>query len=694
MNLLKSMVATTCCLLVTNLIWADDTDYSLHLTTNPGTGAISSLSVNGDTKQMDWLVKTDGTQYPWITKRYGWGLGYFTLTKGAESVKRQWQTPVSVSTDGMTVTYQEDAIRIQVDRKLTGGELTENYTFTNTGKTSVSLYDVGVYTPFNDNYPDAPTCINNRTDVHIWDGGSAAYVNALRMGGFAPHLGLVLTAGAVKSYEIWERGINKANSQTRGIFALNLPDMQLKPGGSYKLAWKVFPHKGNDDFKQRLLNYGNLLVSCNKYVFQKGETARVEIQSSHPLNNSEAFLNGVPVPFKREGDKYVIEQVMNQAGEARFEFRYDGNKTTHADCLVFNNIDELIKTRVHFIRTRQQMSDPNDLRYGAYMVYDNEGDSIYKNDTPNCNPVDRDEGAERTGMGLLLAKEYLLTKDPALKESLLKYADFFRNRLQTEDFKTFSSVDRKGRNRGYNYMWAADFYFLMYRVTGEKKYASYGYETLQSMFRQFGYGFYAIDIPVQRGLQTLKAAGMKKEYAKLLKDFYKTGDIFCKNSVNYPKHEVNYEQSIVAPAIQFLLELYLETGRTKYLDEAKRQLPVLEAFDGFQPSFHLNDIAIRHWDGYWFGKREMFGDTFPHYWSTITAGVFHLYAKATNDMSYQKRAENIVRNNLCLFFEDGKASCAYLYPYKVDGVKAKFYDPYANDQDFALVYYLLVNRDL
>ena len=47
-----------------------------------------------------------------------------------------------------------------------------------------------------------------------------------------------------------------------------------------------------------------------------------------------------------------------------------------------------------------------------------------------------------------------------------------------------------------------------------------------------------------------------------------------------------------------------------------------------------------------------------------------------------------------LFFEDGKASCAYLYPYKIDGVKGQFYDPYANDQDWALVYYLLVNEGI
>ena len=171
--------------------------------------------------------------------------------------------------------------------------------------------------------------------------------------------------------------------------------------------------------------------------------------------------------------------------------------------LIIDNEKELIRKRVDFIRTHQQMTDPKDPRFGAYMVYDNEGDSIYPNNTPNCNPVDRDEGAERVGMGVLLAKQYRLTKDKLLKTSLLNYAHFLREKLQTKDYVTYSSVDQTNRNRGYNYIWVADFYFQMYQATGNKLYAVHGYQTLQSMFRQFGYGFYAIGIPVQLGLQSL-----------------------------------------------------------------------------------------------------------------------------------------------------------------------------------------------
>ena len=688
-NPIRCMTVFLYCLSLSIAIQAQN--HGINFQTNPYTGAISTLTIDGDSHSMNWVLKTDGSQYQWIKEKYGWGLGYLTIDNGKGTTRQEWSTPVSTQPD---IIYQVENIQIQVSRISENGNLTERYTFTNTGKETTRLSEIGIYTPFNDNYPDAPTCLRSRAHAHIWDGGSAAYVNALRMGGTAPHLGLVLTEGYIKSYENWERGRNKGNSHTRGVIALNLPDVQLKHGESYSIAWNIFSHNGNQDFRNKLLEKGSVLVSCNKYVFEKGEKAKIELHSLSPLKNCKLLKNGVPVKLVRKGNSWSAETLMNQTGEVRFDFQYNNGRRTHADCLVYTSVNDLIQKRTEFIRTHQQMNDPDDMRYGAFMVYDNTENQIYKNDTRNCNPVDRDEGAERVGMGVLLAKQYLITRQPELKEPLIRYANFIRKRLQTKDYVTYSSVDKTGRNRGYNYMWVAEFYFQMYKVTGDKQYATDGYKTLCAMFRQFGHDFYAIGIPVSLGLNTLKKAGMEDEYQHLKSEFIKSGDIFLKNGTNYPKHEVNYEQSIVAPSLQFLLQLYQETGIQKYLDGVQQQMPVLEAFNGFQPSYHLHDISIRHWDGYWFGKREMFGDTMPHYWSTVTAAVFHHYAQCTGDSSYQQRAEEIVRNNLCLFFEDGKASCAYLYPHKVNGEKTHFYDEYANDQDWALVYYILVNKGL
>lgn len=130
----------------------------------------------------------------------------------------------------MKVLYREGDIRILIKREIKQGDLVEEYSFTNEGEEPVSLYDVAIYTPFNDNYPDAQQCINSRAHMHIWKGGSAAYVNAIRMGAFTPYLGLVVTDGAIRNYEIWERGRKKANSQTRGIIALDLPGFIVEAG--------------------------------------------------------------------------------------------------------------------------------------------------------------------------------------------------------------------------------------------------------------------------------------------------------------------------------------------------------------------------------------------------------------------------------------------------------------------------------
>jgi hypothetical protein len=183
---------------------------------------------------------------------------------------------------------------------------------------------------------------------------------------------------------------------------------------------------------------------------------------------------------------------------------------------------------------------------------------------------------------------------------------------------------------------------------------------------------------------------MLRERDMLLAAYRRQAACFMENGIDYPIHEVNYEQTIVAPAVTVLLEMYLATGERHYLDAVAPHLRCLEAFNGLQPDYHLHDIAIRHWDAYWFGKYRVWGDTFPHYWSSVTGLAFQRYWEATGDESYRARARTILRNNLCLFDESGFGSCAYIYPKTIEGRPGGYYDPNANDQDWALVHYLMV----
>ena len=126
--------------------------------------------------------------------------------------------------------------------------------------------------------------------------------------------------------------------------------------------------------------------------------------------------------------------------------------------------------------------------------------------------------------------------------------------------------------------------------------------------------------------------------------------------------------------------------RNKYLDAAKIQLDVLELFNGLQPDCHLYETAIRHWDGYWFGKCRLYGDTFPHYWSALTGNAYSDYGDIIGSNEYKKRADYSHRSVLSLLNSDGTATCAYVYPTSINGISANYADPYANDQDWGLYF--------
>jgi hypothetical protein len=654
------------------------------------TGSIQRISIDGDGRDMNWILKTDGSQYEWVKENYGWGLGEMVIVKGGSETKKSWLQPEKIESKGQTSvsSYDLGDIEVTLTRSMDRNDLVEEIAFRNKSNDAVSLKDIAINTPFNDNYPDSETCRYARTNAHIWNGNHNAYVNAMHMSNRAPHLGFALVEGNIVSYEIRERGMKKGMSNFRGVILMNPENATLDAGKSYTLKWRFFSHNGWDDFFDKLVAYGSVVGRSDRYAYSMGETARVEFEHNGKIKKPSITVNGQELKTVSKDNKIVAEYPVNEPGDLTFRLNYDNGKTTYVQCLGISGEKELIKKRVDFIIDRQQYHNPKDSRDGAYLVYDNDLNKLVITDTAEKRRSDTDEGRERLGMGILLALQYQDTKDEKIKASLIKYAEFVRT-IQREDYTTFSSADHKSRNRPYNYPWVAHFYFEMFNVTNDKEFLLHGYRTMKMFFKQFGHNFYAIGLPV-KGYYLLKEHGFTEEAESLLDDLKKTADTYNSNGWRYPKSEVNYEQTIVASGVILQLQMYQLTKDEKYLRGAEEQLPQLESFAGFQPSYFLNEISIRHWDGYWFGKERLWGDTFPHYWSMMNALAYSLYAECTGDKSCQKRAENIAGNNLCQFFEDGKASCAFIYPAKVDGQKAHKFDPYANDQDWALVYYFMI----
>ena len=255
---------------------AGATDGHVCFATNPATGAIASLSLAGDTTNMNWMLRTDGSQYAWVTPKYGWGLGYFSI----DGCTFSWQTPTALADGGRRVEYVAGGVRIEVERSEAEGGFAERFTFVNEGAAPVRLTDMGIYTPFNDNYPDARTCLTERCHAHIWPGGAAAYVEAQRMSGRGSEVGLMLTQGNVVDYDIWERGPERANSNFRGVVALCPADTTLGAGGRMTVGWRVFACDGPADFRRCVLRYGGALAGADRYVATVGDTVRVALQTA------------------------------------------------------------------------------------------------------------------------------------------------------------------------------------------------------------------------------------------------------------------------------------------------------------------------------------------------------------------------------------------------------------------------------
>lgn len=574
----------------------------------------------------------------------------------------------------------------QVENRREGDVITTRITISNPGSKPVftTMDSIGIAFPLEDRYDGSDICMVRRCHTHIFCGENISYIMALRMGGEAPHLGMVLTEGSLSRYSVMRDTAQRSND--RGCFYLHPSPMELAPGESSVISWVIFPHEGREDFRRQAREYTRFVeVEAERYVLFPGERNRIMVRPGFPAHS--VTINGEAAMY--EDGVFFLEDRAEEPGEKVYHVEVDGIRTW---CRTYVHIspEQLSGNRCLFIAEKQQYRGKEPSLQGAYLLYDNEeGHVVYR-------PVnDYNGGRERVCMGVLMARYLQLgygdeDRRKELEDSLEQYTSYvLRELVNPETGRVYNDIGRDlSYKRLYNFPWFATFFTELYRLYGKRDYLIYACRILKVFYGDGGEKFYPIDLPILAVSKALEKEGMAAEKADLTAHFIEHARNLMEKGLHYPASEVNYEQSIVAPAADILLQVHLLTGERVYLEAAERQLAVLELFNGQQPDYHLHEVAIRHWDGYWFGKYQLYGDTFPHYWSALTGNVFALYAQITGDEKYAKRAEDSRRAVLPMIFPDGSASCAYLYPYRVNGVRGEFYDPYANDQDWGLYFYL------
>lgn len=547
---------------------------------------------------------------------------------------------------------------LTTNRKIIDNVLKEEYIFTNITDEIITFEvgELGIWATFNDSYEGSLICKDQKCHAHIWLGGTSSWINAMAMKSEPPHLGLMLTKGSLITYSV-ER---ENSSNDRGDILLLSDKQTVKPGESYTVSWDIFVHN-NTDFFDILKKYQNFLdVESDYFTFFESENPKVLI------NGKEILL-----------DNKLGYRTYN-VGDAFFRYQ------------VKPDIDSLSQKRCRFIYEKQQETEKGDLE-GAYLIYDNEEKCRYFEEWPNPN---HNAGRERIAMGLLIARYLQRNYDPELHDSLRKYTRFvIKQYFDEEKGIVYNSLPRDNtRRRIYNNAWYASFFRELYRLEKNKRWLNCMFKAFTDLFENGGITFYPLAMELTDSIKVLEEAGMDKEKDVLLNYFTKNAEYIMSKGTNYPNIEVNFEDNIVIPAGVVLLQMYELTGDKKYLDSGKEHLRMHDMFVGFQPDARMHGASIHHWDDFWFGKRKLFGDTYPHYWSTAGAMLYAFMGRITKDESFIKKARACLRTCLSNFFDDGSATCAIFTPFKSNGKKGDFIDPWANDQDWAL-YFALVFDD-
>lgn len=632
-------------------------DNTMRVKYDLASGGLKSLVNAKDPYEMNWV---EGAQV--------WG----TIKDGELVSCRE-------TTDGIGAVYHTKHLEISVRRALIGNRYRERYVFRGRIATDVFFNRgaVGVYATFNDNYEIADVSMHQRCAAHIWCGRNTSYVDAVKMGPCDFGLAMVLTEGSLDSYSV-ERPFEHS-SDDRGDFIMHPSPFNLAPGEEMTLEWELFFYE-TGQLRGALAAYPSvILADADCYTVFEGEPIRFTVNRS----DAQVSLDGRQIPVEQRDGSTCVNWQPERRGEHRFVIR-SGDVETIAEFFVQIPLEELVRRRVAFIVDHQQFHKPGSALDGAYMIYDKQdGCLIFDELFPDFNA-----SRERLVMGIMIAKYLQYRPDERVYASLMEYYRYVSREFFDET--TGMVYNTIGKNpefkRLYNGPWMGMFLMELYKLTGQERYLDLMLRTMHPYYEAGGDNFYPNGMTMYETVAVLRRAGRNADADKLEQMFRKHVDRICRNGLNYPTHEVRYEQTIVTPAVNLTAQMWMLTHDDRLADGCRLHMSVLECFNGHQPSYHLNDVSLRHWDGYWFGKRRMYGDTMPHSASVHTSVAFWHYAQVTGDETYLRRAEASARNTLCLFHEDGSASVCWLYPFSVNGIRCEYFDEFCNEQDGVLYY--------
>lgn len=555
----------------------------------------------------------------------------------------------------------------------------ERYVLRNETQSTVSIGSYAIAIPIRDVYGPARRVLREHFQAHVWTGGAESWLAAVRMDGTPPALTLDLTEGELWSYSIVGRG-GRSRANFRGIIYLHAtdyhraphafggqPQLWLEPGQEHVLGWEL---TWSDDVASAL----------------SGRRATIDV----PVLAAPV---GTPINVRTPGAGDATITATEHGVTHHDHVHSDGRRSRIA-VLHYAPLEELVRARVATVLHDHRPIERPGSRGAAFVPYDNDTGLRVTND---LGWGDWSDGAERMGMAhlLLTARERGWCEQGEVDDALHAYRDFCREHLMDSTYRIVDSSmerereDEAPRERLYNVPWGAQLFAELFAAYADEDDLDAAVAILDRYYSGAGGEFLAHGIAeaVLRTADLCRRSGRDADANRLAAHLVRHAETMAALGSELPAHEVDYEQSIVAPLLSIIAGAWRIQPSDQFAEALQRGLPWLLAFAGRQPHVRLRHIPVRHWDGYWFGVLRRWGDVFPHYWSLLTARVLRDWPREVPMPQLTRNDSEAIIRDICLanladFTPRGRASCAFVFPSAVDGVPAHSADPMANDQDW------------
>lgn len=637
-------------------------------------------NVTGETERIEH--SDDIHHMNWIRSGKQWGMSEGFVTESVE-----------IRENRVLIHKSGNYLSLDVEKYLHNGKYYEKYTLTNTSDKSqmISKENFSLLYAYSCFFDKNPDMMHNRCNTHVWCAEDVCKLYSIKLDGSCPYLYQRAILGKFCGYGLkTDVSVTTLASFDRGGILLYPMNNFINPNEKavFGFEFSFVNHRPDKD---------DFCAYADKYTGTEGDMFKLTVCAENPIKSAEFYVDGA-YKGKMNIENHSAYAIWKSSadGEHKIDFIADGKKT-FIYINVIKPLKEILTTRAKFITELQQMNNPLNRLEGAYLIYDRENKSLYCDSTF----ADKNAARERLSMGTLVAKALQVHFDEDMKKSLQRYRNFIEREIVDTDTGFVNNGVDDNIVRLYNFPWAALFYLELYNFTEEIHALEISAKILLKYYELGGKN---LEAPCLEPLETLNAlndAGLTELHNKLKAEFIGHADCIYekKNISNSP--EVSCANGMMNLMGTFLCQAYIITGDTKYLEPMHGIIDISNTFFAFQPDYHMNGIALRYWDLYWFGKMKAYGDVYPQWLSVLTAQLYWYHDKVCGKDNSAFIRENLL-GNCCVFFDDGFASAGYLYPQKViawspsgesNGIhreigvwEGKKYDDFANDQDWSLYY--------